>query len=139
MAKIEGSHLRKNLARPPCELAVLAAIAMHEQRADDILVLDLRGLVDYTDFFVIGSADSLARLRGIFRRVDLAMREGGGNRLNRADKETGWLLADFGEVLIHLFERRARDFYRLEELWGDAPRIEWREGPAGRKGTNWPG
>ena len=107
------------------ELAILAALAMHEQRAEDVIILDLRNLVDYADFFVIGSASSLSRMRGIARRVEKALAKRGGKRLNQPDREATWVLADFGDVLVHVFDSEAREFYRLEDLWGDAPRIDW--------------
>lgn len=117
------------------ELAIQAALAMHEQRADDVVILDMRGLVDYADFFVIGSASSLTRMRGIARLVEKRLAKAGGKRLNRPDRDAAWVLADFGDVLVHVFDTVARDYYRLEDLWGDAPRIEWESRlPKGVKG-----
>ncbi len=107
------------------ELAIQAALAMHEQRADEVVILDLRGLVDYADFFVIGSAPSLTRMRGIARMVDKRLAKHGGKLLNRPDNEGNWILADYGDVIIHIFDAEARGFYCLEDLWGDAPKIEW--------------
>jgi ribosome-associated protein len=109
------------------ELAVMAARAMDEQRAEEIVVLDMRGLVDYADFFVIGSAASLTRMRGVARLVERRLAKAGGRRLNRPDKDAAWVLADFGDILVHVFDKEAREFYRLEDLWGDAPRIDWLE------------
>lgn len=108
-------------------LAILAARAMDEQRAEEIFVLDLRKLVDYADYFVIGSASSMTRMRGIVRRVASVLAKNGGKRLNQPDRDGSWALADFGDVLVHVFDSQARDFYRLEDLWLDAPRVEWRE------------
>ncbi len=109
------------------ELAILAAVAMHEQRADDVVILDVRGLVDYADFFVIGTGSSMTRMRGITRFVERTLQKHGGKRLNQPERETGWVLADFGDVLVHVFDQEARDYYQLEDLWGDAPRIEWQD------------
>ena len=109
------------------ELAILAAIALHEQRCEEIIVLDLRSLVDYADFFVIASAASLARMRGAVRLTEKRLVKAGGKRLNQPDRDTGWILADFGDVLVHVFDAQAREFYRLEDLWGDAPRVEWED------------
>lgn len=108
-------------------LAILAARAMHEQRAEDILVLDLRELLDYADYFVIGSASSMTRMRGIIRRVDKILTKNGGKRLNQPDRDAAWALADFGDVLVHVFDTNARNFYQLEELWLDAPQVEWQD------------
>ncbi|MCD7895659.1 MAG: ribosome silencing factor [Planctomycetaceae bacterium] len=117
----------KDIEEKNRELAIQAAVAIHEQRGEDIVILDLRRLVDYADFFVIASASSLSRIRGIARNVERVLAKSGGKRLNQPDRETVWVLADFGDVLVHLFEREAREFYRLEDLWGDAPTVEWRD------------
>ena len=115
------------------ELAILAALTMHEQRAEDVVILDMRGLVDYADFFVIGSAASLARIRGVARQVERVITRNGGRRLNQSDRDVSWVLADFGDVLVHVFDDKAREFYRLEDLWGDAPRVEWQDRIVRRK------
>ena len=109
------------------ELAILAALTMDEQRAEDIVILDLRKLIDYADYFVMGSASSLARMRGIARKVESALAKHGGKRLNQPDHESAWVLADFGDILVHVFDTAAREFYRLEDLWGDAPRVAWED------------
>ncbi|MDR0361160.1 MAG: ribosome silencing factor [Planctomycetota bacterium] len=110
------------------DLAVLAARAMYERRAEDIVVLDLRTLVDYADFFVVASAASVAQVRGATRAAEKALSRSGGKRLTQPGRESGWVLVDFGDILVHVFDRAAREFYRLEDLWGDAPRIDWMEG-----------
>ncbi len=113
-------------------LAVMAARAMDEQRAEDVIVLDMRGLADYADYFVIGSASSLTRMKGIARVVERTLAKHGGKRLNQPDREASWVLADFGDILVHVFDVQAREFYRLEDLWGDAPVVEWREAGKGK-------
>lgn len=110
------------------ELAILAARAMYEQRAEDIVVLDLRALVDYADYFVVASAASMVQVRGVTRAAEKALVGAGGTRLNQPDRETAWVLADFGDILVNVFDRTAREFYRLEDLWGDAPRVDWTGG-----------
>ena len=109
------------------ELAIQAALAMHDQRAEEIVVLDLRTLVDYADYFVIASAASLTRMRGIVKRVEKDLEKLGGRRLNRPEPEAAWILADFGDVIVHIFDAPAREFYQLEDLWGDAPRLDWEQ------------
>ena len=128
-----GSGSAYTVERKNRELAILAALAMHEQRAEDIVILDLRALVDYADFFVIGSASSLTRLRGVARRVEKVLAKNGAKRLNHPDRETAWVLADFGDILVHVFDSEAREFYRLEDLWGDAPTVEWEDRIPGGK------
>ncbi len=118
------------------ELAILAALAMEEQRAEEIVILDLRKLIDYADYFVVGSAGSLARMRGIARRVESVLAKHGGKRLNQPDRESAWVLADFGDVLVHVFDAEAREFYRIEDLWGDAPRVRWEDRIRKRESRN---
>jgi iojap-like ribosome-associated protein len=109
------------------KLAIAAAVAMHGQRAEDIIILDLRRLIDYADFFVIASASSMSRMRGVAKAAEKAMVKAKSRKLNHPDRETGWSLLDYGDVIIHVFDNEARDYYRIEDLWGDAPRVEWED------------
>lgn len=132
MRKNHAERMRKNADTILIEdknrsLAILAARAMHEQRAEDILVLDLREFVDYADYFVIASASSMTRMRGIVRRVEKILTKNGGKRLNQPDNDAAWALADFGDILVHVFDSSARNFYQLEDLWPDAPQVDWRD------------
>jgi ribosome-associated protein len=130
---MEDIDADKPIERRNRELAIISALAMYERRAEDVLILDLRSLIDYADYFVVGSADSLARLRSIARRADQVMAKHGARRLNRTERNVGWILADFGDILVHVFDRKVREFYRIEDLWGDAPRVEWRDRLPGGK------
>lgn len=108
-------------------LAIASAVAMHGQRAEDIIILDLRQLIDYADFFVIASASSMSRMRGVAKAAEKAMMKEKSRKLNHPDRETGWSLLDYGDVIIHVFDTEARDYYRIEDLWGDAPLVEWKD------------
>ena len=66
-------------------------------------------------------------MRGIVRRVEQVLVKLGGKRLNQPEREAAWILADFGDVIVHIFDSQAREFYRLEDLWGDAPRLDWEQ------------
>ena len=114
-------------------LAVAAAVAMDGQRAENVLILDLRGLVDYADYFVIASAASVMRIRGVARAAEKTLAALGAIRLNRPDRDTGWALLDFGDVIVHIFDSAAREYYRIEDLWGDAPAVEWRGAAAAQR------
>ena len=136
MAKVEKTNAGEyEIERKNRELAILAALTMHEQRAEDVVILDLRALVDYADFFVIGSAASLTRMRGVARMVEKRLGKAGGRRLNQSEKDNGWVLADFGDILVHVFDKEAREFYRLEDLWGDAPMVDWEDRIAAKDGA----
>ena len=107
-------------------LAIAAAVAMDSQRAEDVLVLDLRSLIDFADYFVIASASSVMRIRGIAKTVEKSLSSLNARRLNGSKFDTGWALLDYGDVIVHVFDNAAREHYRIEDLWGDAPVLEWR-------------
>ncbi len=107
---------------PDLELAQQAARLCDEKRGEDIQILDLRRVCNYADFFVIATASSPMRLKGIAAAVRKELRSAAAR--SRAGEESDrWALIDCGSVVVHIFDREARDFYRLEELWGDAPKI----------------
>lgn len=92
-------------------------------------VLDVRGISPITDYFVIGTGSSGRQMRSIAEDVE----EMGGPRKFAAFGRNGyegdsWLLADFVDVILHLFSPTARGFYDLEGLWGDAPQVDWQTG-----------
>jgi len=92
--------------------------------ARDVIALDLRGLNDATDWFVIASGTSDAHVRGIANAV-LHQLEGAGARAHHVEGLPlgRWVLLDFVDVVVHLFHPEARAFYQLERLWHDAPRL----------------
>lgn len=109
-------------------LAIEAARMLDDDKCEDVLVLDLRGHSQVTDFFVIGSGTSERQMRSAGMHVE-EMGEGMGFALHRSnlkDREAKWLVLDFVDVIVHLFEPETRLFYDLEMLWGDVERMEWR-------------
>jgi ribosome-associated protein len=92
--------------------------------ARDLIALDLRGLNDATDWFVIASGTSDAHVRGIANAV-LRKLAGAGARAHHVEglPSGRWVLLDFVDVVVHLFHPEARAFYQLERLWHDAPRL----------------
>lgn len=114
---IEASSVAQTRAR---DLAHIASDA----HGSDVLVLDIADLTTLADYFAICTADNERMLRAIVR----ALTEAGqltGMRLNRVEgtPESGWVLMDFGDVIVHVFGKRERDFYQLDRLWADAPRV----------------
>ena len=91
-----------------------------------MLILDLRGLTEITDCFVVATGASERQLKAIAERIHRDLRTQGITRLGaEGDAAGGWMLLDYVDVVVHLFSREAREFYALEMLWGDAPRIKW--------------
>lgn len=101
-----------------------AVRAIESRKGEKIVVLDLRGLSDAADYFVIASGTSDAHVRGIADGVMAAMAEAGQPALHVEGLGSGrWVLLDFVDVIVHLFHPETRAFYRLERLWQDAPQL----------------
>jgi ribosome-associated protein len=110
------------------ELAVLAARAASTKQGTDIAILDVGELIAITDYFVIISGASERQLKTISEEVIRAAKEL-GVRPVRQEGEAGtrWLLLDFVDFVVHVFHDQEREFYRLENLWRDAPVVDWEE------------
>ena len=108
------------------EFAVAAAKIAQDRRCTDIVVLDLRGLSPATDYFVIATGTSNRQMRTVADEVSEAGREQGMPRFGRAGYDQArWILLDFVDVVMHLFDQEYRDYYDLDLLWGDAERIDY--------------
>jgi ribosome-associated protein len=97
-------------------------------------VLDLRGISTFTDFFVICSATSEPQLKAIANEIETELRKEHATRPVAIDgfPASQWIVLDYLHVVVHVFHRDKRAFYSLEDLWGDAPRIEWETAKAER-------
>ena len=96
----------------------------------NILAVDLRKLVSFTDYFVICSADSDTQVKAIADQVDKVLSNNGIKCWHKEGlKALSWVLLDYVDVVVHIFKKDAREFYNLEKLWGDAP-SEKMEDPA---------
>jgi ribosome-associated protein len=104
--------------------AMAIAQAGLDKKAEDVLVLDVRGLTSYADYFVLMTADSERQATAVADHVDEQMKAMGSTRVGSEGYETGrWILIDYGDVVAHVLSREARGFYDLEGLWADAPRF----------------
>ena len=105
------------------------AALVDEVQGERIVVLDLRGISDFTDAFVIATARSRTHMAAILRNVMDEMRREGLRPLNRPESESDsrWTLLDYGNVIVHVFDPEARLYYDLENLWGDAGHLPWEE------------
>ena len=95
-----------------------------DKLAVDVLVLDLHGVIGYTDYFVICSGNTDRQAKAIHDGIHLGMKQDHGMLPRRVEglSETRWVLMDYLDVIVHVFTPEARDYYRLEQLWGEAPR-----------------
>lgn len=109
----------------PAEVEEAATLAL-ERKASDVLALDLRGISSATDFFLIGSGTSDIQVRSIAEHVIEELEEQGlrPQHVEGMDRAR-WVLLDYIDFVVHVFHPSAREFYKLETLWGDAPRREF--------------
>lgn len=106
--------------------ALVAARAASDKRATDIVAIDVAELLVVTDYFVICTGNTDIQVKAIADEVEDRLRvEGGIKPIGREGlPEAKWVLLDFGDLVIHVFQPEEREFYRLEKLWSDAPRLE---------------
>jgi ribosome-associated protein len=106
--------------------AVEAARAAAERHCSDIVVLDLRGLSPAADYFVIATGTSDRQMRTVADEICVEAKKQNAQRFGRAGYEQGrWIVLDFIDVVVHIFDSEYRDYYDLELLWGDAKRISY--------------
>lgn len=122
-AKAQTLEEKQAFAR---ECALAAAVAADEKKATDILVQDVRELVSITDYFVIVTAANARQVEAIIDEIEEALREKLGAKPNHTEdsRDGSWSLLDYGDVVVHVFMPEAREYYRLEELWNDAPVLD---------------
>jgi ribosome-associated protein len=118
---------RPGTEKKPARQASLVERALQaadDLKGRDLVALDLRGINDATDWFVIASGTSDAHVRGIARSVIDQLAEAGVHAHHVEGLPGGrWVLLDFVDIVVHLFHPEARAFYQLERLWSDAPRF----------------
>ncbi|OGO44127.1 MAG: ribosome silencing factor [Chloroflexi bacterium RBG_16_60_22] len=103
------------------ELARKAVEVASDKQAGNIVLLDVRGICSFTDFFVICAGESQRQVRTIYDEImrDLK-KEGIAPHHHEGALDSGWLLLDYGDVIVHIFGAAERDYYRLDELWHEA-------------------
>ena len=113
------------------QLAVAAARSAADDRCEDVVVLDLRGTSPVCDYFVIATGTSDRQLRAAADHIEEQARQRHERPIGQLGRDSAhWILLDFFDVVVHLFDAEARGYYDLELLWGDAPRVDWQVAPA---------
>lgn len=113
------------------EAARAAAVAIDDKNGEDILLLDLSSLLVVTDVFVVASGTSNRHVRTLVDEAEEALKPLGRRPLRREGVDHGeWVLLDYGDVVIHVFDRPTRAYYELERLWADAPMIDFERSPS---------
>lgn len=107
------------------EIAQIASQAALDKKAEDLVILDVRGISSFSDYFVIMSGRSTRHVQGLADAVDGALRNKKIKNTNTEGLNDGlWVLLDYNDVVVHIFYSETRRFYDLESLWHDAPRVK---------------
>ncbi len=105
--------------------AFLCARALSDRKAGDLVLLEVKDLSSFTDYFLICSGNSDRQVQAIASHVEEKMDQRGFHPLGVEGKREGhWILLDYGDVVVHVFYQPVREFYDLERLWSEAPRME---------------
>ena len=109
----------------PEEIAAAVAHYAADRKAQDIVQLDLRGMVGYADYFVICTGRSDRQTKAIHDAIHAGMKSAHGALPQRVEglPQARWILMDYLDVIVHIFTPEMREYYRLEQLWGEAPAL----------------
>ncbi len=100
--------------------------AVIDKKAIDPCVLELKGISDFTDYFFICSVESSQQMRAVAEGIQEKLKSVGVKMIHQEGKwGSAWILLDYGELIVHIFDQEARQFYDLEELWQNASRLEF--------------
>ena len=104
-----------------------AALAADDKKAEDTIVIDVGDVFAVSDFFVITSGTNPRQVAAIVEGVEDDLKRAGGPSPVRIEgaEEREWVLMDYGAFVVHVFHQEQRDFYQLERLWSDRPRLDW--------------
>ena len=106
--------------------ACLAAQTAADNKGQEIAILDLRKVTPIFDFFVIATGTSRRQIHTIVEEIDATLRRVGDTRSGVEGYESSkWVVQDYGDVLVHVFDPETRSYYNLEELWADAEKLDW--------------
>ena len=108
-------------------LVRVAAAAADDKKADETLIIDVGDVFAVSDYFVITSGSNPRQVHAVADAVEEEVKNAGGPGPARVEglDQREWVLMDYGAFVVHVFHREQRDFYQLERLWGDRPRVEW--------------
>lgn len=115
------------MAVTPLELVHVAAIAADDKKAQDIVIIDLENETDMCDYFLICTASSKAQADAVLEAIEEKVKKNCQEAPLSVEGKagSGWTLMDYGAVVIHVFRPEAREYFRMECLWGDAPRVNF--------------
>lgn len=107
------------------ELVKFAAKLLDSKKATDIVALDIKGVTSLGDYFVVASGSSTTQVKALAEELEQKLSANGVEpRRVEGDRSAVWILMDYNDVIIHIFNHEMRDFYCLERLWADAPKLD---------------
>jgi len=129
---VDSSTDSARRAAQSLERALAAAQVAADNRGRDVVVLDLRELTSIFDYFVLATGTSRRQLHAISEEIDHTLEQGMGDRRLGIEgyQESRWILLDYGDVVIHLFDAETRDYYAIEDLWAEAKRVPFEPRPS---------
>mgnify|MGYP000005615054 FL=1 len=109
------------------DLAIAIAQVIEETRGKDIRVLDLRSVTEVFDYFVIATGSSRRQMHAVSDEIERIVKANWGDEKRGIEgyNESRWIVLDYGDVVVQLFDSDSRDYWDLEHLWGDAKRVEF--------------
>lgn len=108
----------------PAQLAKAAVDIAADKKASDVLLLDIRDISTIADYFVICTGNNARQIQAIGDALNDDLKKQGARLLYReGDADTGWVLLDYGDIIIHVFAPKEREYYRLERLWSEAKTV----------------
>ncbi|MET0562046.1 MAG: ribosome silencing factor [Gaiellaceae bacterium] len=127
MATLSANPRGPDKTLTPLDHARRIAGLAQEKLAQDVLILDMRPVCSYTDFFVLATGQNPRQTKAIWDEVHERLKhdEGSLPRSVAGERDGRWIVGDYLDVVFHVFTPESRDYYRLEELWGDVPSIEF--------------
>lgn len=102
----------------PAELAQRIVDELSDKQVEDLALIDISKVSGFADYMIVGTADNPRQLRAATDALDVDLGMGERLRAREGTADSGWLLLDYGDVVVHLFNAESRRFYRLEDLWG---------------------
>ena len=133
MSQNEEPTMSATVVAPPIdkslESAFLVARIADDFKGKNTVVIDMQPITPYADFYVITTANSPRQMSAMAIEMGKVLKKRGGVRIGTEGDYAGslWMLSDFGDIVLHAFTEEGRELYALEDLWADAPRLEWRE------------
>ncbi len=116
------------------DIALYSARIADDKKAEDIVIYDVRGITDVTDYFVLATAQARSQVRAIVESIKKDLKSIGVQKMGQEGHEGGsWVLIDYTDCVVHVFSPELRQYYSLETLWGDAPKVDWKREKIGSK------